>query len=100
MSEYLIQFETRPIAGQEREYNSWYDNVHVPDVLSVPGFKSGKRYEILENKRATNRYLAVYTAECDDPNALLERLQEASKSMMISPSLDLSHVTVTVLKPR
>ncbi len=28
---------TNPIDGEEDTFNKWYDEVHVPDVLDVPG---------------------------------------------------------------
>ncbi len=25
-------------ASREKEFNEWYDNIHLPDVFEVPGF--------------------------------------------------------------
>ena len=33
-------------AGQDAEFNQWYDSVHVPDVLDVPGVESAQRYDL------------------------------------------------------
>ena len=100
MAEYVIQFESRAKAGEDDVFNSWYDGTHMPDVLNVPGFKSARRYTIVDPNRDRPHYMTAYTVECEDPHALLGQLFEASKSMEISPALDPEHVIVTVYKPR
>lgn len=100
MTQYVIQFESRSQPGQDEEYNRWYDAVHLPDVLNVPGFKSATRYTIVDPTRDRPHYMAAYSVECDDPHALLGQLFEASQTMEISPTLDQEHVIVTVYQPR
>jgi hypothetical protein len=34
---------SKPVEGREAEYNSWYNDRHLHDVLAVPGFVSVKR---------------------------------------------------------
>jgi hypothetical protein len=41
----------------EREFNEWYNTEHVPQLLGVPGFLSGRRYQAVEGEP---RYLALY----------------------------------------
>ena len=41
----LIVF-TQPAAGQEAEYNRWYDEVHLGDVLEVDGFVAAQRFAL------------------------------------------------------
>src|SRR5262245_56982660 len=31
-------------ASVEADWNRWYDEVHVPDVLACPGVRGGRRY--------------------------------------------------------
>lgn len=52
-----------PAAGQEDEFNRWYDQVHLPEILSVPGFVSGRRYR--SSGPSDYPYLAVYEIESD-----------------------------------
>lgn len=100
MADYVIQFESRALPAQEAEYNRWYDGVHLPDVLGVPGFKSAKRYDIIDPGQGRQHFMAAYTVECDDPHALLGQLFEAAQSMEVSPTLDPDHVKVTVYQAR
>ena len=41
----------------EREFNDWYNSEHIPQLLGVPGFLSGRRYQAVEGEP---RYLALY----------------------------------------
>lgn len=49
----------------EAEFNRWYDSEHVPQLLGVPGFLSGRRYQAVDGKP---KYIAIY--ELADENVL------------------------------
>jgi hypothetical protein len=65
-------------AEVEAEWNRWYDEVHVPDVLACPGVLSGRRYlatgEIVENHHGLGKRFAarVYTTiyELESPDVV------------------------------
>ena len=44
----------------DADFNAWYNQEHLPERLSAPGFLDGARYEAL---RGGPRYLAVYELE-------------------------------------
>lgn len=52
-----------PAEGREDEFNRWYDEVHLPEILAVPGFVSGRRYRATAESEYP--YLAVYEIETD-----------------------------------
>ena len=54
------------------EFNEWYDKVHIPDVLSSPGFKGAARYLIKDPLRDKGKYLAIYEIETDDIKKTME----------------------------
>ena len=47
----------------DAEFNSWYNEEHLPERLSAPGFLDAARYEAL---RGSPRYLAIYELESVD----------------------------------
>ncbi|HTT75501.1 MAG TPA: DUF4286 family protein [Candidatus Binataceae bacterium] len=49
----------------EAEFNDWYNKEHIPQLLSVPGFQTARRYQAVEGKP---NYLAVY--QLADENVL------------------------------
>lgn len=51
----------------ENAYNDWYTNVHVPDVLEVPGYVSAVRYRAFPSwQPVPQRYLTIYDLEVTD----------------------------------
>lgn len=52
----------------EEDYNRWYDEVHIPDFLAVPGVLSARRYKVIKSKlpqAADLPYIAAYEIETD-----------------------------------
>jgi hypothetical protein len=41
----------------EAEFNEWYDKEHVPQLLTVPGILTGRRYQAVDGKP---KYIAIY----------------------------------------
>ncbi len=35
---------TNSVPGREAEFNGWYDEVHVKDLVAVPGIVAAQRY--------------------------------------------------------
>ena len=73
-------------AAREAEYNEWYDDVHVPDMLGVPGIVACTRYRLaatqVRDPAAPAPYLAIYEVELDDladlPGQLAARRRDAT----------------------
>lgn len=65
---------TRPLPGGDEEYNRWYDERHLPDVLHViGGFTAAQRFERL-GERAPWPYLAIYEIPPGSLNHCVQRL--------------------------
>jgi hypothetical protein len=52
--------------SKEKEFNRWYDNTHIPDLLSSPGVISATRYENPGPCEKQGRFLALYEVETKD----------------------------------
>jgi hypothetical protein len=102
---------SNPVAGKEREFNEWYENVHLHDVLSTPGMLTAQRFELCDTEMMrqardagmpvpTHRYLIVYEME-GDIDATMAKIQEAVMSgvMVMSDSLDLGTVAMSFWSP-
>ena len=72
MSRYMLAAFSKPTEGREAEYNSWYNNIHLPEVLTVPGFSSAQRFKVQVPMvgEMPGRYLALYQMEADSPEAV------------------------------
>ena len=92
MGKYMLVVPSAPHAGQDDEYNRWYDEVHIGDLLKIPGVKSGRRFvaDPASPNPIDTKYLALYEIETDDPSKVFAAMGEAAQSgaMAISPALD------------
>jgi hypothetical protein len=97
MARYTYVVFTEPTEGREDVYNEWYDNTHLADVLSVPGFISARRFRVWGKMGAlTWRYLALYEMETDDPKKTLKTLRAAG--LPVSDALDRTNVCAVVFE--
>jgi hypothetical protein len=69
----LLVIRTDVKSSGEDEFNDWYTNVHLPDIVEVPGFRWGRRYRLADSNvyKAPDdlqTYLAIY--ELDDVEVL------------------------------
>jgi hypothetical protein len=58
----LLLTLTEPPAGKEEEFNAWYDEEHLPERLSIPGFLSARRW-VADCAPGEGKYLATYELE-------------------------------------
>ena len=95
MARYTFLVFSNPVAGQEEEYNRWYTQQHLGDVLRVPGFVAAQRFKLPQDDPAAPApYLAVYEIESGDVQKTLAQLNEraGTSQMLLSPALDVDRV--------
>jgi hypothetical protein len=69
--------------AREEEFNEWYANTHIPDMLQVPGMIQATRWEAAEPKDNMKRkYLALYEFETDDITKFNADVQKQGKWTM------------------
>ena len=72
----------------DAEFNRWYNEEHIPERLSAPGFLDGARYEAL---KGGPRYLAVYELETADALNTDEYLRQSQNptpwTLRMSPNV-------------
>jgi|WetSurMetagenome_2_1015567.scaffolds.fasta_scaffold149190_4 hypothetical protein len=74
MGKYILKVEANcKDQAREAEFNDWYNNIHIPDVLETKGFVRSIRYELLEPAPDKGRYVAVHEIETDDLDDLFAR---------------------------
>jgi hypothetical protein len=97
MTGYIQTVVTVPVVGREDEFNRWYDDTHLREMLQVPGFVAGRRYALTGPRSVDGpRFLAVYEIETDDLAATLQALSAAAATMTVSDAMD-QPATVTDL---
>lgn len=101
MGKYALLVHTNATEGRDDEFNQWYDNVHLKEVLEVEGFTAAQRFALQDPNAPADarRYLAIYEMETDDPQATLTALSAAVPNMQMSDALAADSATLSVWAP-
>jgi len=105
MSRYVFVVLTNASGGRDSEFNEWYNNQHIPDVLKIPGFVAAQRFSLAGAQMggATSpwRYLALYELDTDDLAGALKELaaRVGTPAMVMSDSLDMKGIGAYVFSP-
>ena len=90
MSRSVLLVFTNATDGDDVEFNRWYDEVHLKEVLEAPGFVAAERFDLADAQMAEDdrphRYLAIYEIE-GDPADALKALQELAPTMDMTATL-------------
>jgi hypothetical protein len=82
----IMYVESAPVSpNREAEYHKWYNEIHLPEIMSIDGFVSARRFAPVDGN---GRFVAIYELEADDLEAAQARLLEAGQSGQMS-SLEL-----------
>ena len=92
MAKHILIALTNAVEGRDDEFNAWYNNIHLSDVLKVDGFVSAQRFQLSDAQRQADpayRYLAVYEIETDDiGKAVSDLAYQADNVMELSDAFD------------
>jgi hypothetical protein len=93
MTTYKFVVLSKPVSGREDEYNDWYENTHLDDVLDVPGIERAQRFEFhdaMGTGEPEHRYLAIYDIETDNIDEVFAAFNERANTerMRITDAMD------------
>lgn len=108
----MVVFSNPASPEQEDEYNRWYTEKHITDVVgNVPGIVKATRYQLSKDVGSATgapnnpcSYLAIYEIEGETPAALKAVSEALSAAIQagqvdISPSLDLGTLQTSYAVP-
>ncbi|BBX94904.1 DUF4286 family protein [Mycobacterium lacus] len=85
MTKGIIYVESRPSSpDRDREYNTWYDEVHMPELVALDGFVSARRLRTVDGD---GPYVALYEIEGDDLQAILDNMVANAGQLHMSDAL-------------
>jgi hypothetical protein len=99
MGQYRFLVFTNPVVGREVEFDRWYDDRHIGDVLAIPGFVAAQRHVAnLARGTPSHGYLLIYEIETDDIGAVFAelRIRSGTERMPISDALKRSDTMTCV----
>ena len=63
--------------AREEEFDRWYSDVHIPDILDTGIYQAAYRYESLDPEATGGKHLVFYESDYADPTKAREKLVEA-----------------------
>lgn len=93
----LYVVKTNAVPGREAEFDRWYDEIHLPEVLALEGFRAAQRFRLaamqVQSEQA-HGWLALYEID-DDVETVLANLRSATH-LQQTDALDVGSVDVSV----
>ncbi|WP_380872321.1 hypothetical protein ACFB49_32670 [Sphingomonas sp. DBB INV C78] len=109
MPKFLMTVRSNATPGKDEEYNRWYDEFHVPELLMTPTLVAAQRFRISDVSPADYpgylkpefRYLTVYEIESESLEHTREVLWAPSNIARIrkSDAFDSSRVDCSLYVP-
>lgn len=86
MSKFILVATSSAKEGRDREYNEWYDAVHINELLDIPGIVSARRFAASPSSPHVppSSYLAIYEIEAEDPAVVMRELMSRGASGQLS----------------
>jgi len=72
----LMVFANCKDPSKEDEFNRWYEDIHIPDILDTGLYQSAYRYESVEyiEDTTSGKYLAIYETDDPEPGRVAEQV--------------------------
>jgi hypothetical protein len=80
---------TNAVEGREDEYNAWYSDQHLADVVGLDGFKAAQRFVLADPEKARGakyKYLAIYEVHEGQRDKAASALKAANKERLLAIS--------------
>jgi hypothetical protein len=80
----LLVMTTCSDPAREEEFNRWYNEVHIPDILSIPHFVAAQRFGRSGRPNPNEpdaTYLAIYELDTTDTAAAAKALGEGGRQL-------------------
>jgi len=86
----LVLVLSEPTEGQEDEYNRYYEDVHLEEVLETTGWKLAQRFKLVDGAGAECPlpYLALYETEGNPDKSPIEIMNETRSQRIQSDALN------------
>ncbi len=92
MAKGIMLVESVPSSpDREDEYNTWYDEIHIPQLLTFDGIVAARRLRPVDGN---GPYVAIYELEGDDLQAILDNMIANAGQLHMSDALQLNPAPV------
>ena len=90
VKKHIVVVLTEPVEGREDEYNDYYENLHLREVLETTGWDNAQRFRLVDQQglECPHQYLAYYETEAENSAEILERLNKTRADRVQSDALN------------
>ncbi len=76
MAKHMVVVLSEPVEGREAEFDDWYENTHIREVLASTGWKYAQRFVLTAEKgqKCPLQHLALYEAEAESGEGVVATL--------------------------
>ena len=87
---HVVVVLTEPNEGREDEFNDYYENLHLDEVLRSTGWDTAQRFKLVDEqgRACPLPYLALYEVDAEDSKEVLTTLNATRKQRVQSDSLN------------
>ena len=87
---HMVVVLTEPTEGYDEEFNDYYENVHLEEVIATTGWTSAQRFQLTDQAGAKCPlpYLALYEAEGDSAESVIKKLNETRPQRVQSAAIN------------
>lgn len=100
MRRYKMIVLSCPAEGREAEYNDWYQNFHLGQVVNIRDIHSAQRFRLSRKmvEQESQPYLAIYEIETDDIDAVVAEIKAAAgtERLQISDAISVDFTNATI----
>jgi len=102
MARYRMVVMSNPVPGREDEFERWYQEVHLPELVALDGFVSAQRYsrEMILGSAQSWPHMAIYEIESDDIEAAIGGLVTVAEAgdLTMSEAIDTAATSAAVFR--
>ncbi len=101
MPTFVVMVLSNPREGMEDEFNDWYENTHLEEVLGTTNFRSAQRFVLDEAKGASSghKYLAMYETEAESAEEVVADLEARRHERQQSKTINRRDAALWVFSP-
>jgi hypothetical protein len=81
---YKLVVFTNAVEGKDEQFNDWYQNTHLKQIVSIKSFVQAQRFRfhanIVPGGANLARYMAIYDIETDDIGAAIGAMDDLAAS--------------------
>ena len=97
---HVVVVLTEPTEGRTDEYNDYYEQTHIDEVLASTGWLTGQRFELVDQagQPCPLPYLAFYELEADDSHDIVAHLNATRPQRVQSDALNKATAALWVFR--